>query len=119
MIFAIVVAIWAYRRANENGRNGVVWAIAAIATWVGTQLIVSAAAGVGAAIGIELFGWPEDLYDSSGFTFAVTILAIAMSILTTWLLFRFVLNRPVGGDPMHAGPSEAPPPPPTFNRDNQ
>jgi hypothetical protein len=119
MILAIVVAIWAYRRANENGRNGIIWAIAAAATWVGTQLIVSAGAGVAAAIGIEFLGWPEYLYDDSVFTVAVTILAIAMSILSTWLLFRFVLNKPVGADAIHVGTSEAPPPPPTFDREHQ
>jgi hypothetical protein len=117
MIFAIVVAIWAYRRANENGRNGLLWALAAVATWIGTQLIVSVGAGIAAGMGIELLGWPEDLYDSSGFTAAITILAIVMSILATWLLFKF-MSRPVDAEPIPVGSPE-PPPPPVFNQDNQ
>jgi hypothetical protein len=116
MIFAVVVAILAYRRAKENGRNPAVWALAAIATWIGTQLVVSAGAGVAAALGVELLGWSEDIYDNTMFTGPVTVLAIALSVLATWLLFRFFLTKPVDAEAIPVGSPE-PPPPPVFRND--
>lgn len=115
MIFAILVAILAYRRANENGRNGIVWALGGIGVFVGTQMLVTFGAGILIGLGIGFLGWPDDLYEDAVFTWPVTLFAIAMSVLTSWLLLRY-LSKPVNPEPTEMAP---PPPPPTFGHGGQ
>lgn len=66
MILAIITAWLAYKKAKENGRSGILWAIAGGATFIGTQLAVSLAFGIVLGVGVELWGWSETVYDSYG-----------------------------------------------------
>ena len=112
MIFAIVAAVLAYRRANENGRNGLLWAFIAAGVFVGTQVGISVGAGILLGFGAGIFGWPEEIFDDPRFVWPITGVAIAVSILATWLILRY-LDRPAVPDVPTDLP---PPPPPTFNQ---
>lgn len=112
MIFAIIAAIMAYRKAKDSQRNGWLWALAAAGVFIGTQWVVSIGAGLLMGFGIALFGWPESMFDDMMYIGPVTAVAIGASILTTWLLLRY-LDRPVAEEQ----PVDLPPPPPTFDRD--
>ena len=111
MIFAIVAAIVAYRTAKQNGRNGWLWAFAAAGVFIGTQWIVSLGAGLFLGLGIALFDWSESILDDMMFIGPVTVVAIGASILTTWLLLRY-LNKPIAEEQS----PNLPPPPPTFGQ---
>ena len=112
MIFAIVAAVLAYRRANENGRNGWLWAFVAAGVFIGTQLVISIGAGLLSGLGVAFFGWSEGIWHDNMFVGPVTVVALAGSILATWLLLRY-LDKPVASE---VG-SESPPPPPSFTQD--
>jgi|RhiMetStandDraft_4_1073278.scaffolds.fasta_scaffold381925_1 hypothetical protein len=106
MVFAIITAWLAYKKANESGRNGILWALIGIGVFIGTQLIVSLGVGVLLGFGILLFGWPETIIDA--YTWPITIVAIAASFGASWLLLRY-LDRPLSVED-----SYSPPPPPSF-----
>lgn len=109
MIFAIIAAVVAYRRAKDNGRNGWLWALAAAGVFIVTQWIVSISAGLLMGIGVAIFGWSEDIFDDTLFIGPVTVVAIGASILATWLLLRY-LDKPIAEE-QH---TDLPPPPPSF-----
>ena len=110
MIFAIVAAVLAYRRANETGRNGLLWAALGAGVFIGAQLIVSVGAGILLGLGVAFLGWSETIFDDTMYVGPVTVVAIAASILATWLLLRY-LSTPIDQGPEG---SPAPPPPPSF-----
>lgn len=105
MIFAIITAWLAYKRAKENGRSGVLWAIAGAATFIGTQLLVYMAVGIILGLGVAVRGWSETLYDD--FAVPIAIIAIIASFGASWLLLRY-LDKP------SAEENFVPPPPPDF-----
>jgi hypothetical protein len=115
MIFAIVVAILAYRKAKENGRSGLLWAALGAAVFVGTQLIVSVGAGMIMGLGVEFLGWSESMFDDTLYIGPMTVVAIGASIFTSWLLLRYLDKAPGQGASDH--PHSPPPPPPVFNKD--
>jgi hypothetical protein len=112
MIFAIVAAVLAYRRANENGRNGLLWALAAAGVFIGAQLIVSTGAGVLMGFGVALFGWDESIFNDNLYIGPITVVAIGASVFATWLLLRY-LDKPI----VEPQTSAEPPPPPVFDKD--
>ena len=109
MILALITAWLAYKRAKENGRNAVLWAIAGAATFIGTQLAVSFGIGIFFGFGVALFNWSENVVDD--YVVPITVIAIIASFLTSWLLLRFLDKAP-------AEESFLPPPPPP-NFDNK
>ena len=111
MILAIITAYLAYKRAKENGRNGLLWAAVGAGVFIGAQLVVSLGAGVLAGFGIAILGWPESLYEEAIFVGPVTVIGIGASILASWILLRYL------GKPIDQEPADLPPPPPTFDRD--
>ena len=112
MIFAIITAVLAYRRANENGRRGLLWALAGAGVFIGAQLIVTFGAGILLGLGVELLGWPETIYDEGAVVGPITVIALGMSFLASWLLLRY-LNKPIDQEPVDLPP---PPPPPAFGQ---
>ena len=115
MVFVIVAAILAYRRAKDAGRNGLLWALATAGVFIGTQLLVSLAAGFLMGIGVLIFGWDESIFDELIYVGPVTVVAIAASIFTTWLLFKYI-DRPADSELKSDLPPPPPPPPPTFGQ---
>jgi hypothetical protein len=112
MIFAIITAVLAYRRANENGRRGFLWALAGAGVFIGAQLIVTFGAGILLGLGVELLGWPETIYDETMVVGPITVVALGTSIFGSWLLLRY-LDKPVNPEPVDL---PTPPPPPTFGQ---
>jgi hypothetical protein len=92
MVFAIITAWLAYKRAKDNGRNGILWAIVGLIVYLGTQLLIGAVIGIFFAFGIALLDWPEAIFDD--YTLPINIAAIAGAFLASWLLLKF-LDRPV------------------------
>ena len=107
MILALITAWLAYKKANESGRNGIVWAIVGVGVFIGTQVIVQLGLGVLLGLGMLAFDWPESLIDT--YTWPITIVSIVASFGTSWLLLRY-LDRPLNLE----DPYSPPPPPPTF-----
>lgn len=105
MVFAILAAILAYRKANDTGRNGWVWALIAAVTYVGTQFVVAIILGIGLGVVLGLMGRTEDDFKMA--EYAVTALAIILSFVTTWLLLRYL-------DKVPQEEVYNPPPPPQF-----
>jgi hypothetical protein len=107
MIFAIITAWLAYKRANLNGRNGILWGAIGAGVFIGIQLIVSLGAGVALGLGQAVYGWNDSVYESV--SAPLTAASIISSFLGSWVLLRY-LDRPVA-DKSH---SDGPPPPPHF-----
>lgn len=107
MIFAILTAVLAYRKAKENDRNAVLWAIAGAGVFIGTQLLISIAIGIGLGLAQVIWEWPDTIYDT--YDLPVRIIAIVGSFLASWLLLKFIERKPVP-----EGSLPTPPPPPTF-----
>lgn len=110
MIFAIVAAWLAYRKAKDTGRNAIKWAFIAVAVFVGTQLIVGLGVGIMLGFGMALFGWSQEITEGV-YTIPVTLVAIFASFGTTWLLLRYLDKTP------EEETFVTPPPPPNFNGD--
>lgn len=113
MIFAIITAVLAYRTASENGRNGLLWAVAGASVFIGAQMVVTFGAGIFMGLGVEFLAWPETIYDDTMFVGPVTVVALGASILASWLLLRY-LGKPVNDEPADLPP---PPPPPVFSNE--
>lgn len=107
MIFAILTAILAYRRANEAGRSGALWAVLGIVAFIGSQLAFGLAIGVIMASGIAVFGWSESIFDRS--EWPLNILGIVVAFAASYIVIHFA-----GRVPPEAPMVLQPPPPPTF-----
>jgi hypothetical protein len=107
MILAIVFAYLAYKRASANGRNGILWALIAVAAFIGTQLVVGLGIGLFIGIGVAAWGWQEDVFET--YAILINIVAIIFSIGAGWLVLKF-LDRPPAQDVGYS----TPPPPPDF-----
>jgi len=106
MLFAIICAVLAYRKANDTGRNGILWAIIAAATFIGTQIVVGLVVGLALGLFLGLSGGTEADFDK--YQIIITILAIVLSFGTTWLVLKYLDRVP----PEYTTP---PPPPGNFN----
>lgn len=92
MILALITAWLAYKKATENGRNGILWAIIGAGVFIGTQLLVSVAIGVFLGTGVGLWGWSETVYET--YSILITIAALIASFFTSWLLLKFLDKNP-------------------------
>jgi membrane protein insertase Oxa1/YidC/SpoIIIJ len=111
MIFAIISAWLAYKKAKATNRNALLWAFIAAATFIGTQLVTTFALGVALGLGIGFFGWSPDILDS--YNIPITILAVVTSFGSTWLVLRYLDKIPE-----EQTFTEPPPPPTDFNLKN-
>jgi len=75
--------------------------------FIGTQFLVALGIGLLMAIGVEIFGWSETVYDD--FNFLITAVCIVASFGSLWLVFRYLDKIP------EAEAFTSPPPPPTFD----
>ncbi len=92
MLLAIITAWLAYKKANENGRNGILWAFIGAGVFIGTQLLVSLAIGIFLGIGVGLWGWSETVFET--YNIPITIVAVIASFFTSWLLLKYLERRP-------------------------
>lgn len=108
----VILAIWfGYKKAKATGRNPYLWAAICGGTYIVVQMLVGVGFGVAISLGVEFRGWPDSTYDD--LTWLITIVAIAASFLSLYLLFRYLDRIPPDDAP------QLPPPPPTFERDDQ
>lgn len=105
MIFALITAWLAYKRAVQNGRNGILWALAGAGVFIGTQLAVTFAIGIFLGIGMGLFDWSESIFDD--YSFLISAVGVVASFISSWLLLRYLDKVPDEG-------FEKPPAPPQF-----
>ena len=108
MIFAIVAAFLAYKKALSSGRKGWVWGLAGLAVYIDVQLLIGVAAGMIIMVGILALGWPESAI--SDYELPINIVAVAGAFAATWGLLKFLDRIPQE----EAYASTPPPPPPTF-----
>ncbi len=111
LIFLAALAVWfGYKKARDTGRNAILWGVFCGAAFIGAQLLVAIGIGVFIAIGIELWGWSEELYVDSALW--ITIASVVAGFVTLLFIFKFL-------DRIPEEPSDiAPPPPPTFGQDH-
>jgi hypothetical protein len=88
MVFALITAWLAYKRAKQTGRNPITWAIIGAAVYIGTQLIVSLGLGFTLGIAILVLHQSDSLLDT--LSIPLTIVAIAASFFTSWLLLKYL-----------------------------
>jgi Cu/Ag efflux pump CusA len=106
MIFFFVAAWLAYKRAKENGRNGIVWALITSVSFIAAQLITGMAIGLAIFAATGFDGTGDEIIDR--FAIVINIAGIVVSILVVWLILRYLSKVPEDG-------SFTPPPaPPTF-----
>ena len=110
MIFAIISAWLAYRKAKDSGRSPILWAAIAAATFIGTQLAVQFAIGIFLGVGVAAFGWSENAFET--YSIPSTLVAVVASFGSTWLVLHYLDRIPEDATAV------APPPPPNFDRDN-
>jgi len=107
MILFILAAYLAYKKAKSTGRNGFLWAFITAGVFIAAQLFVAFAIGLFLAVGVEIFGWSEAVYDD--FNFLITAVSIVASFGSIWLVFRYLDKIP------EEEIFTSPPPPPTFD----
>lgn len=107
MILAILFAYLGYKRANEAGKNGILWALLAGGSFVATQLLVGLGVGVIIGLGIAGLGWSEELLTK--YELLVTVIAIIFSIGVAYGVLKLAERNPVEET------MTAPPPPTTFD----
>lgn len=107
MILAILFAYLGYKRANNNGRNGILWALISAGAFIGTQLIVGLSIGVAMGFGIEVFGWSESIF--TDYEILYTIITIVISFGAGFIALKFA-DRPLAEEEIINNP-----PPPNFN----
>lgn len=106
-IILIIVLVWqVYKAANENGRNGMLWAVIAFVGSIFLQIAIGLLFGVAIGFGIEFWGWDENLLTT--LAWPVSILTIIVNALLIWALIKYLSRIP--DNEMHIPP----PPPPTF-----
>ena len=77
MILVIIMAYLGYQKAKANGRNGVLWAFVMIGIFVGAQVLVGLGFAVFIAVGMAVWGWPENTFDS--YVWPINIVATVAS----------------------------------------
>jgi len=108
----IILAIWfGYKKARDSGRNPFAWAAISGGVFIGTQLLVGIGFGILLAIGQEVWGWDDNVFDK--YSVVISIPALVLSLIALWLLFRFLDRRPKVEE------YAAPPPPPRFDQNDQ
>ena len=107
MILFILAAFFAYKKAQNTGRSGILWALITAGVYIGTQLLLALGIGLSLGIGIELFGWSETLYED--WNLLITAICIMGSFGSVWLVFKYLDRLPIDDSVI------SPPPPPTFD----
>lgn len=90
--------------ARERNRSALAWIAIAIGAWIGSELFVGIIYGVIQAIGIELWGWPEN----PGLSVTAYVCALGAAIISLYIVTRVLKNTP------RELVLATPPPPPDF-----
>jgi hypothetical protein len=90
--------------ARERNRSTVGWSLAAIAAWIGSELLVIFVYQVIHEIGVNQWGWSEK--DPGGLLVLIYPLALGAAILGVTIIRRVLGSMPAT--------EQLPPPPPQF-----
>ena len=105
IIFLIIVSVFVYRTARDNGYNAVLWTAATAVGFLAVQFAVGLAVGIGALV----LGWPATFVQD--YQLLISFAALVPAFILVWLIWRHVnVIRDDGVAP------EPPPPPPTFDQ---
>ena len=108
MLLAIVFAYLAYKRASDSGRNGIVWAIIAVVTFIGTQILVGLAAALVLVFVALALSWPETHIND--YEILLNIIGIIAGIGAGSLVIWYLGRVPEADTNINS-----PPPPPKFD----
>lgn len=107
MIVAILFAYFGYKKANETGRNGILWAFIALAAFIGTQLLIDLIIGSVILAGTISFGWSDSLL--TDYELLLNIVGIVTGIGSGMLVLKYLGKTPKTETYVE------PPPPPKFD----
>ncbi len=107
MILALLFAYYGYKKAEAAGRNGIAWALIALAVFIGTQLLIGLAIGIFLGFGIEAFGWSDSLIEN--YAMLINIAAIIGGLIGGFAVLWYLGREPATNQ--YVTP---PPPPPNF-----
>lgn len=97
----------AYEKAKQKNRRSLRWALIALGTFIGTQILVAGSIGFILGFGEEHWGWSGNLFEKH--EIHITIASLLASAFANWLALR----------PLNRIPNEyfsEPPLPPTFEQ---
>ncbi len=107
MLFALLFIFLGYKRAKNAGKNGILWGTLAGVTFIGTQLLTGLMIGIFLGIGVEVWGWSEDVFEK--YELGITLIAVVLSFITAFIVVKLADRNPVIEDI-----ASRPPPPPKF-----
>ena len=105
LVIGIVFALLAYVKAKRDGLRPFRWVAISVATFIGTQVLVLVSFGFIVALGVRKWGWAESSLNK--YSLQLIIASLSASILTGWLVLRFIKKVPDKS-------VDEPPLPPTF-----
>jgi len=111
MILAILFAVLGYRRADETGRNKILWAILMVVIFLASQAVAGLIIGVLVGIGIAAFGWSDNIFNDYYWQIAIVGVAISVGVCS---LVLYLLGQSQVTDDV----DEAPPAPSEFGLDD-
>lgn len=106
IILTIIIAIRFYKVAREHNRSGIAWALIAVITFLGIQILVGLIFGFTIALGQEFGGWKEDLNGKS--SAIANIIGMILSLIGILTISNY-LNKISDGSSI-----DSPPEPPKF-----
>lgn len=112
-IIIFIVAYFAYKTANDNGRSGPLWALAILGVGFGLQLVLPLALGIVLGIVYVLQGMPVEQIEEEilGPATIISVVALFISLVVMGLILRHVAKLP------EDEAIEQIPPPPAFDPD--
>jgi hypothetical protein len=115
-IAAIVIfTVFIGKTAKENGRNAILWALAAVGVGLGLQFVIPILVMIVIAVVLVATGTRPDQVEAAigWWAFGLTFLFLALSVVGMFLILRHVFQLPEDPEPHDL------PPPPTFGDDQQ
>ena len=114
LVLIVVMSVFTYRTAKENGRRAGLWLLATIGIGVGLQYIFPMVIGTVIAIAYIASGSSQNQMAQGleGWAWILAIASVVLSAAGMFLVIRHVSQIP---DPV----ADEPPPPPRFDQDEQ
>ncbi len=105
-ILLIVFTVFAYKTANENGRNGIGWAVITFFTGIGIQIILPIFIVILIAIIAAFSGSSIEIIEESIPIVTITIVCIFLSLGVSFLILRYLAKVPEDFDLPPSPPSD-------------